>query len=161
MAAAAQPRRARLVAQLRADALHGLVEIRARIGDPQTFFGFLARDPAWPTEFAPYRVDVEIARADGRPVLRRTEFRADQLPQTPYIDHYAPGTVEADNMQECVGPPALTRCAGTYWLRPLSRLRQEFWNTRTVANGIYRVTVTAWDIAGNRASLTQAVTVAN
>lgn len=147
--------------RLGAGSLHGLVEIRARIGDPQTFFGFLARDPAWPTEFTPYRVDVTIAHADGRAVLHRTEFRADQLPQTPYIDHYAPGTVEADNMQECVGPPALTRCAGTYWLRPLSRLRQEFWNTRAVANGAYRVTVTAWDIAGNRTSLTQAVRVAN
>lgn len=147
--------------ELQAQALHGLVEVRARIGDPQSFLGFLALDPAWPTEFTPYRVAVRIARADGTPVLSRTEYQADQLLQTPYLDHYAPGTIEADNMQECVGPPPLSQCAGTYWLRPLSRLRQEFWDTRKVPNGSYAVTVTAWDVAGNANAMTTQVAVVN
>lgn len=146
---------------LRAEALHGRVEIRARIGDPQSFLGFLAQNPAWPSDVAPYRVALRIERSNGTTVLARTEFQADRLPQTPYLDHYAPGTVEADNMAECVGPPALRSCGGSYWLRPLSRLRLELWDTRRVPNGDYRVTVTAWDLAGNRGALSVPVVVAN
>jgi hypothetical protein len=37
--------------------------------------------------------------------MKGTSFQADQMPQTPYVVHYAPGTIEDDNMQECVGPP--------------------------------------------------------
>ena len=86
--------------------LHGLVELRANIGDPQSFLGFLANKRAWPTVFTPYRLSVTIrAIPTGKVVMRRTSFQADQLPQTPYIVHYAPGTIEDDNMQECVGPP--------------------------------------------------------
>lgn len=142
--------------------LHGLVEVRAQIGDPQSFFGFLAQDPAWPTEFSPYRVAISIADArTGRTILARTTFQADQLPQTPYLDHYAPGSVEVENMTECVAKHEPGACGGTYWFRPLSRFRQEFWDTRTVRNGDYRVTVRAWDLAGNVGSLTVPVRVKN
>jgi hypothetical protein len=147
---------------LRAAALHGKVEVRAQIGDPQSFLGFLAQNPAWPTEFTPYRVTVDVRDArTGKSVLSRVSFQADQLPQTPYLVHYAPGTVEADNMLECVGPPQLAACAGTYWFRPFSRFRQEYWDTRKVANGPYRVTVRGYDLAGNVGSQTAAVTVRN
>ncbi len=142
--------------------LQGAVEVRANIGDPQSFLGFLGQNPAWPTVFAPYQVSVRIEDArTGRVVLSRTSFRADQLPQTDYIVHYAPGTLEDDNMQECVGPPRKTHCVGTYWLRPLSRFREEYWNTRGTANGTYNVTVTAGDLAGNHGSKTVLVTVKN
>ena len=94
-------------------------------------------------------------------MLRRTSFEADQLPQTPYLVHYAPGTIEDDNMQECVGPPQLPKCDGTTWLRPLSRFHQEFWNTHAVPNGSYTLTVRASDIAGNIGSKTTTVTVKN
>lgn len=147
---------------LRSDALHGLVELRAQIGDPQSYLGFLAQNPAWPTQFHPYRLSVEIRNAQtGAMVLRRVSFQSDQLPQTPYLVHYAPGTVEDDNMLECVGPPQLKRCAGIYWFRPFSRFRQEFWDTRTVRDGHYRVTVYASDLADNVGSSTIDVTVAN
>ena len=110
--------------------LHGLVELRANIGDPQSFLGFLADNPAWPTVFTPYRVSVTIrALPSGKIVMRRTSFQADQLPQTPYIVHYAPGTIEDDNMQECVGPPQKPACAGTYWFRPFSQFTHEYWDT--------------------------------
>ena len=94
-------------------------------------------------------------------ILRRISFQNDQLPQTPYLVHYAPGTVEDDNMLECVGPPQLPKCAGVYWFRPLSRFRQEFWDTRAVPNGRYSVTVRAFDLAGNSGSRTVVVTVKN
>jgi hypothetical protein len=147
---------------LAATGLHGLVELRVLAFDPQSFFGFLTRNPAWPTVWTPHKLSVEIrGRRSGRTVLRRTSFEADQMPQTPYLVHYAPGTVEDDNMQECVGPPQLPKCDGVTWLRPLSRFKQEFWDTRTVANGDYRITVRAGDIAGNAGAKTVAVTVKN
>jgi hypothetical protein len=147
---------------LSADRLRGLVELRAKIADPQSYLGFLATNPAWPTSFTPFQVAVQIRNSGtGRVVLSRTSFRADQMPQTPYVVHYAPGTIEDDNMQECVGPPAKTHCAGTYWFRPFSRFREEFWNTRTVPNGAYDVTVRAYDIQGNAVAKTVRVVVKN
>jgi hypothetical protein len=146
---------------LPANGLHGQVELRANIGDPQSFLGFLARNPAWPTVFTPYRVTAQIRSAAGRTVMNRVSFQADQLPQTDYIVHYAPGTVEDDNMQECVGPPQKPHCAGTYWYRPFSRFHEEYWNTRSVPNGQYTVTVRAYDLAGNVGSRSTTVTVKN
>jgi hypothetical protein len=143
-------------------ALDGLVELRANIADPQSFLGFLADKPAWPTEFTPYRVTVSIrSLASGKVILRRTSFQADQLPQTPYSIHYAPGTIEDENMLECVAHPAHAHCAGTYWFRPFSRFRHEYWDTRAVANGSYSVTVSAYDLAGNTGSKSVTVVVKN
>ena len=142
--------------------LHGLVELRANIGDPQSYLGFLGRNRAWPTVFTPYQVSVQIQDLKtGHVVLSRVSFRADQMPQTDYIVHYAPGTVEDDNMQECVGPPQKLRCVGTYWLRPLSQFRQEYWNTHATSNGTYKVTVTAQDLAGNHTAKSVLVVVKN
>lgn len=99
--------------------------------------------------------------ASGRVVLRRTGFQADELPQTPSIVHSAPGTIDDDDMQECVGPPAKPKCAGTYWLRPLWRFRREFWDTLLVSNGAYEVTVLARELAGNGGAGTVTVAVCN
>jgi hypothetical protein len=144
------------------DRLHGLVELRANIADPQSFLGFLNDNPAWPTVFTPYRVGVTIrSLASGKVVMRRTTFQADQLPQTPYVVHYAPGTIEDDNMHECVGPPQKKTCAGTYWLRPFSQFKHEYWNTRATPNGRYDVTVHASDLAGNTTARTVTVSVRN
>jgi hypothetical protein len=140
--------------------VRGLVEVRAEINDPQSFLGFLARNLSWPTRWTPYRVGVQIRDLrSGAFVLDRVSFQADQMPQTPYLVHYAPGTIEDDNMQECVGPPALLRCDGITWLRPLSRFQHEYWNTNAVPNGAYRITVRAWDIAGNSGSRSLDVTI--
>ena len=68
--------------------LQGRVELRANIGDPQSFLGFLARRPAWPTVFTPYRVAVRIQSRSGRVLMDRVSLQADQMPQTPYIVHY-------------------------------------------------------------------------
>jgi hypothetical protein len=145
-----------------ATGLHGLVELRVLAFDPQSFLGFLTRNPAWPTVWTLHKLSVEIRDLrSGRVVLRRTSFEADQMPQTPYLVHYAPGTVEDDNMQECVGPPQLPKCDGVTWLRPFSRFRQEFWDTRMVSNGDYRITVRAEDIAGNAAAKAVVVTTKN
>jgi hypothetical protein len=142
--------------------LHGLVELRAEIGDGQSFWGFLERHPTWKTMHHPYRVAVRITALDTSAiVLERVSFQADQLPDTPYLVHYAPGTVQNGSVDECIQSPDNGTCAGVSWFRPFSRHRQELWNTRTVPNGTYLVTVTAWDIRGNRGSRSARVTVAN
>ena len=142
--------------------LHGLVEVRARVGDPQSFLGFLGRNVSWPSLHHPYRLSIEILDAVTRQtVLRRTSFQSDQLPQTPYLVHYAPGTSQNSSLGECVGPRPALDCAGAYWFRPLSRFRQEFWDTRRVPNGRYTVVVRSADISGNIGQRRQAVVVSN
>jgi len=155
----AQPDTSRV---LEPTALHGLVELRAKVADPQSLLGFLADNPAWPTEFTPYRLTVAVTSlASGKTIMRRTSFQADQLPQTPYVIHYAPGTIEDENMKECVGPPQHAHCTGTYWFRPFSQFTHEYWNTRMVPNGSYSVVVSAFDLAGNSGSRTERVVVKN
>lgn len=147
---------------LSSSALHGRVELRVRVDDPQSFLGFLARNPAWATVWSPYALRVVIRDVEtGRVVLRRITFRDDQLPQTPYLDHYAPGTVEDKKLSVCIGPPPLERCDGVTWLRPFSRFHLEYWDTTRVANGAYRVTVVARDTAGNTGSASMVAVVAN
>lgn len=147
--------------QLEPTALHGLVELRANVADPQSFFGFLADNPAWPTEFSPYRLTVKVTSLATGTILRHTSFQADQLPQTPYVVHYAPRTIEDENMKECVGPPQHPRCTGSYWFRPFSQFTHQYWDTRTVPNGSYSVAVIAYDLAGNNGSRTETIVVKN
>jgi len=147
---------------LAADRLHGLVELRAEIGDPQSHWGFIARHPRWETLFHPYRVEVTIrSRSTREIVLRRVEFQSDQLPDTPFLVHYAPSTVQNETIPQCRAGPPRADCAGTYWFRPFSRSREELWNTAKVRNGAYEITVRSWDIAGNSGAATRRVVVAN
>lgn len=144
-----------------ATALRGPVEVRVLVSDPAAFAGFLAERPAWVAGYHPYRLSIAIRDSRGRTVLRRTSFRADQLPQTPYFVHYAPGTSQNSTLTECIGPPPAPDCSGLYWFRPLSRFRQEFWDTRRGANGRYTVVVRAEDISGNAGEARETVVVAN
>ena len=142
--------------------LHGLVELRAEIGDPQSYWGFIERHPRWKTLFHPYRVTIVIRSRETRAVvLRRVSFQSDQLPSTPYLVHYAPGTVENDSIPECRASRVRASCAGGYRFRPLSRFRREYWDTQTVPNGGYDVTVSAWDLKGKEGSSMIPVVVAN
>jgi hypothetical protein len=141
--------------------LHGLVELRAQIEDGQSFWGFLGHNPGLETPHHPYRVAVEIRARSGRVVLQRISFQSDQLPVTPYLVHYAPGSVQNGSMDECINAPQGGSCPGTYWFRPFSRERLEYWNTHTVPNGSYDVTVVAWDLKGNVGTLSVPVVVAH
>ena len=142
--------------------LHGLVELRTEIGDPQSYWGFMQRRPRWQTLFHPYRVQVTIrSRSTHEVVFRNVAFQSDQLPDTPFHVHYAPGTEQNATIPQCRAGPPGTRCAGTYWFRPFSRSREELWNTAQARDGAYDVIVSAWDIAGNSASRTTRVVVAN
>ena len=142
--------------------LHGRVELRAEIGDPQSYWGFVAQHSRWETLFHPYRVAVSIRlQATDRVVLRRVAFTSDQLPGTPFSVHYAPGTAGNRTIPQCRAAPASGVCAGTYWFRPFSRFHREFWDTERVPDGAYDVIVRAWDVQSNEGSRTSRVVVAN
>jgi hypothetical protein len=145
----------------RAD-LSGLVDVRAWIDDPPLLAGPLAA----PTQ--PYRVSLELVRdRDGRTVLARTIFRADVFlgsslgTQTvPIGYHYAPGTKETLPAALCLRARRHD-CGGTYWFRLFARPTSAYWDTRRTPNGTYRLSVRAWDAAGNEAVRTTRVTVRN
>jgi hypothetical protein len=146
---------------LAASDLYGRVELRAEIEDLQSFGGWLARHRRLETRLHPYRVAVSIrSLAKHAVVLNRIAFQSDQIPRTPYLVHYAPGTVENVPMSECVFL-AGTLCTGELWFRPFSRFKQEFWDTREVPNGSYEVVVRAWDLKGNMARRGVRVVVRN
>lgn len=150
----------RVLRALSPERLDGLVELRAEIGDPQSYWGFIARHPRWRTLAHPYRVAVAVrSLRTGRLVLSRVSFESDQLPRTPYAVHYAPGTQESLTIPLCRARSGT--CAGRYWFRPFSRFRQELWDTRKVADGAYLLTVRAWDVAGNEGMRSTRVVVRN
>jgi hypothetical protein len=101
----------------------------------------------------PYSIALEVVRErDNKRVLRRTVFRSavlltDRLvtQPVPIGYHYAPGTV----------------AGAAYWFRLFARPGGAYWRTESVPNGNYRLEVTARDVAGNVATATARVTVAN
>jgi len=141
--------------------LHGRVELRAEIEDLQSFGGWLEFHRRWETGLHPYRVAVSIRSLATRAlVMSRVAFQSDQIPRTPYLVHYAPGTVQNVPISQCVAEAA-TVCTGDLWFRPFSRFKQEFWDTREVHNGRYEVVVRAWDLKGNMAKRGVRVVVRN
>jgi hypothetical protein len=156
--------------ELPADNLHGLVDVRALIGDPQSFRGWFAELPALYADHHPQRVRFQVERiADGAIVLARETFSAEvylgaPLPSlarpVPFDYHYAPGTRQNLGAKPCLDlqPRA---CAGAYWLRLFAGPADAYWDTTRYANGRYRLEVTAWDVAGNQSSTTAQIAIAN
>ena len=134
--------------QLQPSDLHGLVELRANIDDPQSFLGFLTHNPAWPTDFAPYRVTVQIRNPTGRTMMNRTASRPTNSRRHPSSST----TPRNDRGRQHAGMRRPARPAQMHrhlLVQALLALPQEYWNTRTVPNGRYTVTVRAYDLAGN------------
>src|ERR671935_1955303 len=102
--------------------LSGLVDVRAWIDDP----GRPAGLPALTAPSPPYGVALEVVRErDGRPVLRRTVFRAAVFlgdsrgtQAVPIGFHYAPGTKEALPAGPCLKAQPVD-CRGTDLFPPL------------------------------------------
>jgi hypothetical protein len=161
--------------QLSANALHGFVDVRAWIGDPQSFKGYFVSHPELETELHPDRVAIKVTRSrDGGTVVEQDVYRANTFLEAalplrglPVIFdyHFAPGTSENTPAFECENhlylDPGRPTCRGVYWLRLLARANGADWDTTRVDNGRYRIEVTAWDAAGNRAVRRVDVTVRN
>ena len=126
--------------------LTGIVDIRARVSDPQSFLGWFRDVPLLAAPHHPYRIGLLlIEQPSQRVVLRRTVYIGLQELPIATGQHYAPGT-----KQNHPAEPALRRRipgAGEYWFR---LFQKPYWNTTRLKNGRYLLVVRAWDAAGNR-----------
>src|SRR5919109_5223437 len=145
--------------RLSRNALRGLVDVRVRVSDPQTFIGWFEETPWLAAPHHPFRLAVTVVSvATGRAVRRREVFRAEQLLGLPAGRHFAPGTEQNLPANGCMNVHRTVRCDGMYWFR-LFPLR--YWDTTRLPDGRYRLRVRAWDIAGNSASAEVTVRIAN
>jgi hypothetical protein len=146
-------------ARLDKDKLFGKVDVRVRVGDPQTFIGWFQELPWLAAPHHPFRLAVTIRHVpSGRTVRRREVFRAERMLGLPAGRHFAPGTEQNLPANGCMRLHASVRCDGIYWFRlfPLN-----YWDTTSLPDGRYRLEVRAWDVAGNLAEAEAVVTVAN
>jgi hypothetical protein len=139
--------------------LSGLVDVRARVADPQSFIGWFEELPWLAAPHHPFRMMVSITDlSSGKVVRRREVFRAERFPGLAAGRHFAPGTAQNLPANGCMSRHASIRCDGVYWLR-LFPLR--YWDTTRLADGRYRLRVRAWDVAENVSHADVDVRVAN
>jgi hypothetical protein len=145
--------------RLSKDALSGLVDVRVRVGDPQSFIGWFEELPWLAAPHHPFRMAVRVREAvSGRVVRRREVFRAEKLLGLSAGRHFAPGTEQNLPANGCMRVHASVRCDGIYWFRLFPLLG---WDTRALADGRYALEVRAWDVAGNLARAESHVRIAN
>jgi hypothetical protein len=141
------------------DRLRGLVDVRVRASDPQSFIGWFEELPWLAAPHHPFRLAVRIVDlTSGRVVRRREVFRAEKMLGLAAGRHFAPGTEQNLPANGCMRLHASVRCDGVYWFR-LFPLR--YWDTTALPDGRYRLVVRAWDVAGNLAEAESVVRIAN
>lgn len=140
------------------EALHGRVDVRVRVGDPQSFSGWFDDLPHLAAPHHPFRLAVTIVDlASDRMVRRREAFRSEQILDQPAGMHFAPGTEQNLPAGGCMRRHGELRCDGVYWFHLFPR----GWDTTRLPDGLYEVRVRAWDVAGNVARSDVTVTIAN
>jgi hypothetical protein len=165
-----------------AHGLHGYVDVRARIYDPQSYQGWFATDhPELYAPLHPYRVRLTVTKLTPTPivVLVRDVFQADGILDSaagtlpvPIDYHYAPGTrqnLPAVDCESLVQSNSSASCVGTYWFRLFATPRDAYWNTNQrdanqqplYPDGEYQIDVTAWDSLGHSSSSSTTAFVAN
>ena len=138
--------------------LSGRVDVRVRVSDPQSFIGWFRDLPWLAAPHHPFRLATTITDlATGRTVRRREAFRAEQLLDLPADRHFAPGTEQNLPAQGCMLRHSSVRCDGIYWFRAFPR----YWDTARLPDGRYQVSIRTWDVAGNLASASVPITIAN
>ncbi len=148
--------------------LSGQVDARAWIEDLQSFLGWFRDVPLLETDHHPARVHLAVDRvSDGKRVVDRDVFLSDVWPgpesplrdQIPISHHYAPGTRQ--NLRAATAFRLNRQGRGELWFRLFARRTRYNWDTTAFRDGPYRLTVTAWDIVGNRARESIDVGIAN
>ena len=146
-------------ARLDKDRLTGLVDVRVRVSDPQSFIGWFQELPWLAAPHHPFRLAVRIFDvASGRVVRRREVFRAERMLGLPAGRHFAPGAEQNLPANGCMRLHRSVNCDGVYWFR-LFPLR--YWDTTRLPDGRYRLEIRAWDVAGNVGEAESVVRIAN
>jgi hypothetical protein len=156
--------------QLDPMALSGVVDIRARVGDAQSFTGWLTgsysvlRGPLQPT-----KVVVELVPAGATaPLLQRDVYAGVALDDVslvdtsgvPFANHFAPGTWQTDKVGICLTSQPLD-CRGHYWVRLFAAKTATGLDTTSVPDGAYVLRVTAYDEKDNTAVREQTIRITN
>jgi hypothetical protein len=160
--------------RLEPDKLKGIVDMRAWVADPQSFRGWMVgRYAPLLNEHHPYEISMRLTQVETGRRWSWTVFRGDvwlgaQIPRVggpvPFWYHYAPGTRQ-NRKPTCLARPQSPNrpnpCSTIHWLRLFALSNRAYWDTRRFANGVYRIRVTASDIAGNTTSTAVGVRLAN
>ena len=128
--------------------LTGIVDVRARVSDPQSFHRVLPRCPP-ARRAAPPVPD----RAPAHRSAPANGSCCDARSTSPSRSRRSrsDSTTRPGRSRTIPPQPALRRRiqgAGEYWFR---LFQKPYWNTTRVPNGRYLLVVRAWDAAGNRA----------
>jgi hypothetical protein len=144
--------------------LHGKVDLRAWIGDPQpTVPAWVRGTPPLIAEQHPQRTLVSVRDArTGALVLRRT-FTNDVIAKErlPFDHHYGPGTRQNLPAAKALQLAGKRPGDNEYHLRLFGTAQEKYWDTTDVRDGRYRIYVEATDVAGNKARAYRNVTVNN
>jgi murein DD-endopeptidase MepM/ murein hydrolase activator NlpD len=137
------------------ESLSGIVDVRVWMSDPQSFRGWLTRRPELYADLHPYRAVVSVVRLrDGRRLLRHELFNAFFPYSLPLNNHFAPGTRANRQAAFCYRHRRRlpVPCPGRYWVHAFGTPARAYWDTRSFANGRYRIRVRAWDPLGHGGS---------
>jgi hypothetical protein len=139
--------------------LSGVVDVRVRAHDPQSFIGWFSELPWLAAPHHPFRLSVTVVHLDsGELVERRDVFRSEQYLRLPANQHYAPGTAQNLPANGCQRHHLTVPCRGTYWFRLFPA---PYWDTTRLANGRYRLRVRVWDTKANSARADSELTIRN
>ncbi len=140
------------------DHLRGVVDVRVRVSDPQSFRGWLRSLPFLYTDLHPNRVALRVTSlGDGKTVLSR-EISGPVFPYSlPHNNHFAPGTHANQRAATCYrfrhkGSRGPAPCGGRYWLHAFGSPATPYWHTNSLPDGRYRLRITAWDPSGHTAT---------
>jgi hypothetical protein len=130
--------------------LHGAVDLRAWIDDSQGFLGVFRAQPDLASTTAPYKVQVQIRQLSTNAIVwQRITFQNDLLMSgvLPFYALYAAGSQSDLSDYDCLH--SHITCAGRLLYHLISVGGRYLWDTRSVEDGAYRLTIRAYDEVGN------------
>ena len=148
--------------QLELGDLHGAVDLRAWIDDGQGFLGVFKKQPDLSSTIAPYKVWVQIRQVATHAIVwQRTIFQSDMFLSgvIPFFALYASGARPTLSDYQCLH--SRIPCDGRLFYHLIVVGGRDLWDTRSVSNGAYTLTIRAYDITGNVSTRVAAMHVPN
>jgi hypothetical protein len=144
------------------DDLRGAVDLRAWIDDSQGDVGRGGESRRLGADISPYRLWVQIRRpGDGAIVWQRTAWQSDLLltgRQRLYA-HFAARS--RPPLPDYLCTDAVGACSGRLFYHLLASDDRYLWDTRSVRDGAYELTIRAYDVSGNVDERSMPLTVRN